>query len=533
MLNNIFTIGGQVFGESFIGRKELLKHYRDEFINSPQRKIFSVVGLSRSGKTSFIKNVFKDNVPDSVFYYYVDISLCNSYFSIWYSLLENLNSYLELNASESVQDNRLYPKLISRISEIISLDNELDMTGLYWEKFQNTIRTIFKILKKINIRSILVFDEFDHAKDIFVLGTPQFSLFRTLFADGDMDVSAITISRRKVEDIEGKIYQSSTLANVMDFHPFSGFNEDDISEYFSIFSNKYGLVLSDKIKQNILYYAGNLPYLLSIIGHYIVDDYEKNVDLDIDSIFNEKCTVIKSYYESCLNELTRNKHIKKIIAYVIGPTVNVTKTDRIELMSIGYLSVRNADSSYFSISEYFCSMLSSKMLELPLWDEIINLEKKLKSVIRIEMPNILRDKGITGKSVNELETKILKTIPFIGQKTLEQWNSFALSADTYVFSTMNFIACLQILNKFWDGYYKKYFKNLNYEELSPKFTKCAKARNPLAHGNDEKALSEADRNEVNAYCNEIFDMLGTTFTNNYMLKDDAELFKNFITSRKR
>ena len=162
MLNNIFTIGGQVFGESFIGRKELLKHYRDEFINSPQRKIFSVVGLSRSGKTSFIKNVFKDSVPDSVFYYYVDISLCNSYFSIWYSLLENLNSYLELNASESVQDNRLYPKLISRISEIISLDNELDMTGLYWEKFQNTIRTIFKILKKINIRSILVFDEFDH-----------------------------------------------------------------------------------------------------------------------------------------------------------------------------------------------------------------------------------------------------------------------------------------------------------------------------------------------------------------------------------
>ena len=76
-------------------------------------------------------------------------------------------------------------------------------------------------------------------------------------------------------------------------------------------------------------------------------------------------------------------------------------------------------------------------------------------------------------------------------------------------------------------------KSLNYEELSPKFTKCAKARNPLAHGNDEKALSEADRNEVNAYCNEIFDMLGTTFTNNYMLKDDAELFKNFITSCKR
>ena len=76
-VDNLFQIGNQVSGKSFIGRNKLLAEYRESFITSTQRKIFSVVGLSRSGKTSFVKNVFEGHVPSNVFYYYCDVSIVN------------------------------------------------------------------------------------------------------------------------------------------------------------------------------------------------------------------------------------------------------------------------------------------------------------------------------------------------------------------------------------------------------------------------------------------------------------------------
>lgn len=54
-MQNIFEVGGQVSGESFIGRKAEIEKFRNEFLNSKKRKVYSVIGLARSGKTSFVK----------------------------------------------------------------------------------------------------------------------------------------------------------------------------------------------------------------------------------------------------------------------------------------------------------------------------------------------------------------------------------------------------------------------------------------------------------------------------------------------
>ena len=63
MNDNIFVIGGQVKGPSFIGRKKLVQKYRSDFIGSDKRRVYSIVGLSRSGKTSFVKEVFEEPQP--------------------------------------------------------------------------------------------------------------------------------------------------------------------------------------------------------------------------------------------------------------------------------------------------------------------------------------------------------------------------------------------------------------------------------------------------------------------------------------
>ena len=98
---NIFVIGGQVTGDSFIGRKKMITEFRNELIYGKNRRVYSLVGLARSGKTSFVKEIFNVNLPENTFYCYQDISLDTTYFSIWYNVLNALKDFLEFDYKSS------------------------------------------------------------------------------------------------------------------------------------------------------------------------------------------------------------------------------------------------------------------------------------------------------------------------------------------------------------------------------------------------------------------------------------------------
>lgn len=508
---NIFQIGKQVIGESFIGRKALVDDFRKHFLESNKHRTCSIVGLARSGKSSFLKNVFmQEYIPENYFYFYLDISVCSTYFSIWVSLCNSLNDYLELSVFDDkfIRTSNL---LKEKIQEIISYETEPVLEGLLWNKVQQTIKTIFKLLKKIKIHSILVFDEFDHAQEIFK-GTPQYALFRTIFSDADYDVSAITISRRKMETIENKIYQSSTLANVMDFFPFKGFDDYDMNEYFSIFSKKYNISLSQDDKELISYYAGNLPYLLSVIGYNIIESALNGDQIRITEIFNQKCSVINSYYQSCIDQLRVNNYLDKIIAFVIGPKINVDKKDAIELKSLGYLSVGN-QSNYICISDYFSGMLSSRIIKTSVWNEIINLEKRLKSLVEHESFSIAKKYSIPSNNKKSMQRQILFTSD-IPSCQIQTYDRFSMTNNQSYFDVMSLECTVRIIAFHWDFFFKKYFNNDNFTDYSHKLYKCASARNPVAHGHEDEVLKDADKVEVTAYCTYIFDILSKTFPQN-------------------
>lgn len=526
MNDNIFVIGGQVKGPSFIGRKKLVQKYRSDFIGSDKRRVYSIVGLSRSGKTSFVKEVFEEHIPDGVFYFYQDISVCTGFFSIWYSLCNELSDFLSLNIEPAQEQKKIYDKTLELVESISETEDQPDFENdLKWEKFQNNITKIFRFLKKLHIRSILVFDEFDRAASLFTLGTAQFSLFRTIFADGDIDVSAITISRRKMETIEGKVYQSSTLANVMDFKSFKGFDEDDIQEYFSIFAKKYGHELSISDKSKIRYYAGSLPYLLSIFGYYIVDSLLEQQKTDLEKIFSEKCPTVKKYYESCVEQLERDNYLEKIIPFVIGPCYGVTRLDLQVLESVGYISL-DSEQKYICISEYFSTILSTRMLNLDIWDEIINLEKRLKALLRFEAQNICQKYRICGDTVNDIELEILK-IGKIGKKEIETLQRFSENDTKTYFSVMSMKRTVLTIAGLWEKIFRKYFCNRNFDEFEPKLSRCYEARNPIAHGHEEEVLTDADRNIINSYCTEMFDLMGKNFPQSTRIPDELELLKKF------
>ena len=515
---NIFIIGGQVKGESFIGRKRLLEKFRKELLESATPKAVSIVGLSRSGKTSFVKNVFDNSVPENVFYHYCDLSTCKSYYQIWSEIFFALADFID-NYDCDTDKQHYLNKLEDKVSKITQAVDSPDLNDdLQWTRFSENIKSVFKYINKLKIKTILIFDEFDRAKDLFILKTPQFALFRTIFSDGDMSVFAITISRRKIQTIEGGIALSSSLSGVMDVVHFKGFDQKDLEEYYGILKNKYGYECLKEDRDKILYYAGRLPFLLAIIGHNMVDmilsneeGSEKSRKIDIDKIFKNKCKTINEYYDACIKSFENEKYLQKIISVVLGPNFGITRQDIDDFVNLGYIF--SYYGSYVCISPYFTEYnLSAKLMELPIWDEIINTEKLLKNIIKVETQNIKKKSKISANSVNDLEIKIAKKVG-IDDKSLRPSFIFIKKENSTLYKVMSIAITIRIIKGYWDEFFKKYFNNKLVTDFDLKFSKIIDARNGIAHGHEDECLTDSDRNEINNYCNEIIDMISKHLSN--------------------
>ena len=493
-MDNIFQIGGQVFGDSFMGRKSFLKNFRKSFIESDMRTSKSIVGLTRTGKSSAIKNCFI-NIPKNIIYIYEDLNEWTNYNEIWQDICFEIKEYLDNNNISTIQINKYF--------------EDLEQVDLPWIKISRTVKKIFEYLADNKIKTILVLDEFDNASTLFSERTKHFELFRTIFSDAKYNVSAITISRRNLYTIEGGTYQSSTFHGVLDNIYFKGFDEEDMKEYFEVFS-KYGINLDDFQKDKIIYYAGNAPYLLSIIGHYIIESYLENEEINIDKIFNNKCKAINDYYRDCIKHLERDNDLKRIIPFIIGPNIGVTQSDKDELFNLGYFW--EDKGNIVAISRYFVEFLSANMLQISIWDNIINLEKKLKQLIERELSRLVSHFSAKGKNLNDILLDIISKTPGITSNDIARYetflknNKFVFNINSSYLDVMSMKDVIKIIKECWNDIFSAYFNNDLFREWDIKFRKCSRARNPIAHGHEEY-LSDIDKQEVDTYCKLIFDTI--------------------------
>lgn len=496
-MDNYFQIGGQVSGKSFIGRKKFISDIRTEFIENNMRTAISIVGLTRMGKSSAIKNCFYD-LPDNILYVYEDLNEWSTYNELWQDICLNLRDLLD--------EKRV------NYTDIEGYLNSMESDDTTWIKMSRNVKRIFEYLSNVGLKTILVLDEFDNATALFNEGTRHFELFRTIFSGGRYNVSAITISRRNLYTIEGATYQSSTFHGVLDIVPFKGFDTVDMDEYFDVFARN-GIPLSKEQKDKIVYYAGNAPYLLSILGHYIVNAASSNEVIDIDDIFLSKCKSINDYYRDCIKHLERDDDLKRIIPFVVGPNIGVTQNDKDELFNLGYF--REVNGKLVAISEYFVDFLSANMLQANIWDNIISLERKLKQLIERDLTRIVKHYSAGGNNINEIFKVIMEKTPGIEHGDVSRYDAYihnnkkVFNLDSSYLDVMSLSDVIKIIKECWSDIFSEYFNNNLYSEWEAKLNKCARARNPIAHGHEEY-LSELDKQEVDTYCNQMFDMFSDT-----------------------
>lgn len=498
-MDNIFCIGGQVRGDSFIGRKQEVCSIRNLFVESSIKTAKSIIGLTRTGKSSFVDNAFL-NIPETEQILYVNVTLGDfSYYEMWQDIMWKLKK--QLHRKDLMDD------------EIADLLSNFDEDELKWVKLNHSVKDTFEYLRELEIKVILVLDEFDRASVVFENDTKKYDMLRELFSSPKYNLFAITISRRSLNTIEGTTYQSSTLHGVLDPIYFKGFNEEDIKEYYEALS-KYDIFLNEEQKKEIEYYAGTSPYLLSIFGNKLVERKKVNKPIDISDVFQNDCKLINDYYRDIQRHLERDGDLKRLIPFVTGPNIGVTQNDRDELVNLGYLIF--SEDRTIAVSEYFTQFLSIHMLNFSIWDAIISVEKKIKQVIEREMEGLIDFYQVYGESIKDIEREIIHNT--IGaQKNISMYDTFIDSTQKKFFKTctyfdvMSLSDSLKIIANAW-GVFAKYFKETEYGEWREKFDKCGNARNPVAHGHEEY-ITEIEKQEIDIYCREILDSISKVPSN--------------------
>lgn len=488
-MKNNFQIGSVVKGDSFIGRHELIKQYRTQIITKEKSSSISIRGITRIGKTSFINTVF-ESIPAGYIYSNVDLKEVSSYYELWLCLMEPIRDFLSVN--ELMTD------------EISGYFNVLENETTLWIKFVRTIKRIFSYLSNNDLKCILVLDEFDNASIIFENETKKYELFRSVVSDANFNITAILISRRNLHEIEGQTFQCSTFKGVFDARYFKGFTLTDMEEYYSVFEKK-NIILTDKQKREIEYYAGNSPYLLSILGHRIIDAKLNAKQIDISEIFKNDCTQINEYYSDVLKHLTRDGSKDKLISFVLGPNIGVSRADRDELLNLGYL--REDGDNFIPISKYFADYLRMQKVNKSIWENLTITEKKIKIVLEKETEEIKKALKIGDSDLKNTQRRILECISSISSDALKHcsWtinsNKREWNLDTTYFDALTLKDALKVIETFWEVFCK-YFNNDSFSSWKYKFTLIGKARNPPAHAHEEY-LQASVKQEVDGYCNDI------------------------------
>ena len=338
MRKNIFQIGGLVCGDSFIGRKNLLEKLKRDLFSDGSNTNKAIVGLTRTGKTSTIKLILSD-LPTNTIGIYEDLKTLSSYFDLWQDIFLSLQ-------------NEMTKKGIS--SDTIQEDLNGIEEDLPWIMLCRTAKRVFEQLANSGIKTVLVLDEFDSASELFENNTSHYELFREIFHDARYNVCGITISRREVHSVEGTTYQGSTFHGVLDDTRLKGFDETDMEEYYSSIS-EYEINLNDEQKKAIDFYAGNNPYLLSIIGHQIVDTARNGEQIIIEEIVKNKLLLINRYFDDCLNYLVKDGDIERIMPFLNDSNNDIENRDKDELINMGYL--RMVGDKTIAVSEYFTLFL--------------------------------------------------------------------------------------------------------------------------------------------------------------------------------
>ena len=517
---NPFIVGSIVSGENFLGREEIFKKIRKNiFLNNEHSPSIILTGLPRMGKTSLACKCIEDKKKlnlKGIYPCFCNMGSQINFMGFIYSMVKQIRrSYKEapffdgkLESAFSFFDKR--PADCEREDIIFALEELFDILG-----------------QEKKTKTVVVLDEFDSASTVFENNLSNFHVLRNLIINPDNRFTLFMISRRDITAIEetGGLPVGSTFANSVHRMKLQGFNEKELEIYFKKIQT-CGVILNEEQKRQVLYYAGRSPYLLSAIGHELLNDDKTTPDkyIDIDSLILDFKNDMDKYFISLLSYMQREQVYKDMVQIFIGPRYDITSKDIVELIDRGYLyqeeraegfndPMTGEKLSYQTISEYFIEFLldyyeeNEKSEGFVTWIELAQTEKFLRKVIQdameMEFGKENWQEALKSRGCEEPKDA------FFNATMIENFMKTHLKRfpNRKGFNILKFVginSLTKIIIAYWDKYFKKIFNPPYTSEdiIQSDFTELHRVRNPLAHVFAE-CLTDMDREKVNMICNRI------------------------------
>lgn len=512
MKENIFKVGVEVTGESLIGYQRHIDYIVGSFLNN--KRNLSVTGVKRIGKTSLAKEamrIIKNKEKDKFIIVEVDLARCEDYLSF-------LKTLLNKTKHEVKHDFLLLER--KEIEELI-----VQCYNCIGDKFmlQNSLEELFEEINSYEKRIIIMIDEFDAATNIFT-STPDFEFLRNLSSNSDLNISLLLISRRQIYMIEKRNSNNSTFHGIITSYPINGFNKEDMNQFFDKLYQNYVIEIPTELKARIAYYAGRSPYIWSMFGSAIVENFDSENGLDIDDLFKKHFVDMKDHYKAIYDNLSTDMiytegkpvtdtTIDKLVEILYGPNIDIKPADIEILKELGYLDVDDY-GRYYAVSAYFTDFIRGKVTKLKgsFFENIIQTERCVKNIISIEMPKLCEKYMICDASMNDCQKKLLIITGIASDRKIMQ-HDISIESNRRLFNQEStYLDVMSLKDSFkmimcnWEDVFSKYFDGMELDGWEEIFEKCAKARNPVAHGHEE-FLSNEERKMTEKYCIEILNHL--------------------------
>ncbi len=511
---NPFKTGKIVTGEGYIGRDELFMEITDSILMSDRSPNYSLRGLTRMGKTSLAKKIIKEvnrHNNENIVTVFYSLAIAKSFSEFLRGIVHSIyNAFKKANhLNEEIQEQ------FSSFEEWIDAEKTLASTFFLKE----SLYSFFEAIDETGVKTVIFIDEFDNAIVAFENDATNFQIFRNIIM-GEYNVSCVLTNRLPIKEIDNSLPAGSTLGGVINERKIIGFSSREMDKYFELIK-KCGVTLNKKQKEDIIKYGGNSPFILSLLGHEILNSNESELDDKkcIDKIYNNKLKLdIRKYFDSLITHMKQEKLYSPIIQMFIGPRTTINKDDINKLLEFGYIyddknrmeefidSITGEPFLYQTLSVDFIDYLRNTLEPIndKTWSIIISTEQILRRIIEDTLINIYKPENWQYKLKEEAKSN--------GYFSVKQAENFLKNGkenfpDTFnenILSVISFNALSNIIEYYWESNFEKIF-NPPYKEiekLKEVLSYLNNIRNPLAHGS-ENCLTNDMRFLVIDYCEEI------------------------------
>lgn len=515
-----FVVGSIVRGNSFIGRKRILNNV----VNKLGTFSFAINGMNKIGKTSLIKYAIEKKESEensNLIMLYKDLNNFKSIHHFMYDVFHDITKkIIEERKTEIGKLVEIDKIVLKEFFEFFSKRN-FDKNYL----FGNSEADFLLIFKKINVKIVLVIDEFDKALEIFE--SEDFNAIRSYVHDPEKySLNIVLVSRMLINEIELKTSAYSKLSGILsEFIDLVGFDSDDLIEYYSILEGITGSKVQNYYKELLEHYTGNHPFMLSIFGHEI----SENGLIPPFQIFESRVQQITSFYKSLIQNMSSDEKINntlpidvrrdefdirtKLLKFHVGPRINLKKIDIEILKNRGFLYQKNKDGNikYETVSEDFLEYFEDlhQVHLADIWPQLMDFQKLLRELINREF----------GQNDNSICDKHLYNFAIEENKLVDHHNSSNVNKDKWyyiidkkildgftirkrsILKSMNFLELYNVIkhSKHFASRFKKYFKT---DEIikngKADFKLLRDARNSMAH--DDRELTKSEIEKINELC---------------------------------